>query len=152
MRAIEQKPKPSRKPDYQVSPVIEQPAVQLRRRPVVRCLFLTGSTLLLVRLAWEAIAGGLRQLPRSRTVGQKVETGVQLACGLLSLMTVLTCFRWRRWAPPVRTAWSISLATAAGLSSLVWGPRMPGIGLIFAAGALLVARTIIWALRTALAA
>jgi len=122
----------------------------LSLRPVGRCLLLTGSLLLLVRLAWEAIAGGLRQLPRSRTVGQKVETVVQLECGLLSLLTVVTCFRWRRWAQPVRTAWSISLAAAAGLSSLVWGPRMPRLGLLFAAIALLVARTIIWALRTGL--
>jgi hypothetical protein len=75
---------------------------------------------------------------------------VQLECGLLSLLTVVTCFRWRRWARPVRTAWSLSLTAAAGLSSLVWGPPMPRLGLLFAAVALLVARTIIWVLRTAI--
>ena len=75
---------------------------------------------------------------------------MQLACGLLSLLVLLTCFRWRRWGAPVRTAWAISLATAVGLSSLVWGPPLPLIGLLFAAGALLVALVIIYAIRIAL--
>jgi hypothetical protein len=124
----------------------------MRFRPVVRHLLLAGSTLLLIVLAWGAISGGLSQLPRSLTAGQRIETAVQLACGLLSLLTVLTCFWWRRWAPPVRSVWAISLVTAAGLSSLVWGPPLPLIGLLFALGAFLVALAIIWALRTALAA
>ena len=118
--------------------------------PVARRILLGGAVLLLIRLAWEALAGGLRQWPRSRTTGQKVETGVQLACGLLSVLTVLTCFRWRRWAAPVRTTWAASLAAAAGLSSLVWGPPMPVVGLLFALAALLAARAILWGLRTGL--
>jgi hypothetical protein len=49
----------------------------------------------------------------------------------------------------VRTTWGISLATAAGLSSLVWGPAMPIIGVLFAAIALLTAQTIKRALGAA---
>jgi len=106
--------------------------------------------LFLVWLAWQALSGGCRQLPRSLTVGQKVETVVQLGCGLMSLLVVLTCFWGRRWAPKIRAIWAISLATAAGLSSLVWGPQMPLVGILFVAIALLVARAVTWALRTAL--
>jgi hypothetical protein len=114
-------------------------------RPVVRRGLLACAVLFLIWLAGQALLGGFRQLPRSRTVGQKVETVIQIVCGLLSLLVVLTCFWRRRWAPPVRIVWGISLATAAGLSSLVWGPPMPLIGLLFVAISLLVARAVIWA-------
>jgi hypothetical protein len=113
-------------------------------------MLLACSTMILVALAWSALSGAVRQLPRSRTRGQRVETVVQFICGILSLLSVLTCFRWRRWAPPVRTAWGVSLGTAAGLSALVWGPPMPLIGLLFVAAALLVARAVTWMLDTAL--
>jgi hypothetical protein len=121
-------------------------------RPVVRHTLLACGTLLLLVVAWMTLSGGLRQLPRSDTLGQRLETTVQLACGLLSVLSALTCFWWRRWAPPVRTAWAISLATAAGLSSMVWGPPSLAVGLVFAAGGLLLALGTIWLLRTGLAA
>jgi hypothetical protein len=108
--------------------------------------------LLLLALAWQALSGGFRQIPHSRTLGQRFETAMQIACGLLSLLSMLTCFCWRRWNRPVLVAWTLSLMTAAGLSSLVWGPPMFIIGLGFAAGALLVAMAIIWLLRAGLAA
>ena len=112
---------------------------------------LRGCTMLfLMWLAGRALSGAFRQIPRSRTLGQKVETVTQLECGLLSLLVVLTCFRWRRWAPPIRALWGISLATAAGLSSLVWGPPMPLIGVLFVAISLLMTRAIRWALDLSL--
>ena len=77
---------------------------------------------------------------------------MQLACGLLSVLSVLTSFLWRRPGPSIRAAWAISLATAAGLSSVVWGPPSLIIGLVFAAGALLLALAIIRLLRAGLAA
>ena len=101
----------------------------------------------LLWLAWQTLSGAFRQLSRSRTLGQKVETVTQLECGLLSLLVVLTCFRGRRWAAPVRTLWSISLVAAAGLSALVWGPPMPHIAVLFVAISLLLARAVLWALR-----
>ena len=97
--------------------------IKLVRRGLLAC-----AILFLLWLAWQALSGGFRQLSRSRTVGQKVETLTQIECGLLSLLAVLTCFHWRRWAAPIRSLWGISLAAAAGLSALVWGPPMPLIG------------------------
>jgi hypothetical protein len=123
----------------------------MSHRPGFRRGLLVSAILFLVWLAWQALSGGFRQLPRSRTVGQKVETAAQLECGLLSLLVALTCFWRRRWAQPMRILWSITLAAAAGLSALVWGPPMPLIGALFAATALLVARAIRSPLRAALA-
>jgi hypothetical protein len=102
--------------------------------------------LFLFVLAWKAFSGSFRQMPRSHTVGQKVETVTQVGCGILSLLVVLTRFWHRHWAPQMYTAWSISLASAAGLSSLVWGPPMPFIGVLFAVIALLITRATKWAL------
>jgi hypothetical protein len=117
--------------------------------PVLARRGLLAFTLLfLIWLAWQAFSGGFRQLARSRTIGQKVETLTQMECGLLSLLVVLTSFWGPRWAQPVQSAWSISLAAAAGLSSLVWGPPMPLIGVLFTALALLVSQAVRWALRT----
>jgi len=107
--------------------------------------------LFLLWLAWRALSGAFRQIPRSRTLGQKVETVTQLECGLLSLLVVLTCFWWRAWAPSIRTTWGISLAAAAGLSSLVWGPPMPLVGVLFVALSLLMTRLIKRALDISLA-
>jgi hypothetical protein len=118
--------------------------------PVFRRFLLTVMVLLLLVLAWGTIYGGLRQAPRSATVGQRIETAVQLACGLLSGGTALTCFWGRRWAGPIRWTWAASVAMAAGLSSLVWGPPMPMIGVLFTVGTFLVALLIIRALRVAL--
>ena len=124
----------------------------MSRRPVIRRALLATATLLLLVVAWVALSGGLHQIPRSRTLGQQAETTAQLACGLLSLLTVLTSFRWRRWGPAIRAAWAISLTAVAGLSSLVWGPPALMVGLVFAAVALLVAAAIVWMLREGLAA
>ncbi len=112
-----------------------------------RRILLTFTLLLLLALAWGALSGGVRQLTRSNTVGQQVETVVQLVSGLLTVMTVLTCFWWRGWARPVRVAWAVSLVSAAGLSALVWGPPMPLVALAFAVVAGVVALGTLWALR-----
>ena len=117
------------------------------RRALVRRVLHVCVCLLLVLLSWWTIAGGLRQLPRAHTLGQRAETVVQPAGGLLSLLVVLTSFRWRRWGRAIQAAWAGSLALMAGLSSLVWGPPMLLVGVVFAAGALALALGIIRALR-----
>ena len=105
----------------------------------------------LLVVAWATLSGGFRQYPRSGTLGQRAETGVQIACGLLSLLTLLTAFRWRRWGPGIRAGWAISLAASAGLSSLFWGPPSVSVGLVFAAATLLLALAMLWLLRAGLA-
>src|SRR5512145_876414 len=100
-----------------------------------RHVLYNGAILFLGMLAWQALSGGWRQMRRARTAGQKVETAVQMECGLLSLLVGLTCFWQRGWAAPVRKAWAASLVMASGLSALVWGPPMPGVAVAFAAGA-----------------
>ncbi len=115
----------------------------MKLQPVVRRSLLACTLLFLIWLAWQALLGGFRQLSRSRTAGQKVETIVQIECGLLSLLVALTCFWQRRWSRAVRILWSISLAAAAGLSALVWGPAMPWVAALFTAVALLMARGVV---------
>ena len=104
---------------------------------------------LLAAVAWGSLTGGLHQLPKAQTFGQRVETGIQFVCSLLSIAAVVVCFWWRRWAPAVRRAWAVSLAITGGLSALVWGPPMPAIALVFGAATLLVALGINWVLRWA---
>ena len=120
---------------------------QLNIRLALRRIILIITLLVLLVVAWVALSGGLSQLPRSLTIGQRVETTIQFACGLLSLLSVVTCFYWHRLRGTVRVAWSISLTTAAGMSSVVWGPPMLGIGVVFATVALLVALAVIRLLK-----
>ena len=119
---------------------------------VVRRLLSACAVLALLGLAWWMVSGGLRNLAQARTIGQRVETAVQFACGFLSVATVVTRFRWHRFGRPVRVAWAIALAAMVGLSALVWGPPMLHIALLFVAVALLLAWAIIWALGPAPAA
>ncbi len=103
--------------------------------------------ILLLIISWIAITGWLDQLPRSETIGQKAETFIQLTCGILSLMTILTLYLWKKWAQIIQYAWAVSLVITAGLSALVWGPPMPHIALIFGVAALLLATGILKVLR-----
>jgi hypothetical protein len=114
----------------------------LKHRPIYQYSLLAGSLLFLAWLAWQALVGGLRQISRSHTAGQKVETVVQLECGFLSLLVILTTFHRRQWGRSIQRVWEIFLITAAGLSTLVWGPPMPGVGVLFSAAALLLSRAI----------
>ncbi|MGA2383885.1 MAG: hypothetical protein ABSD56_04920 [Bryobacteraceae bacterium] len=124
----------------------------MRLRRVGRRILLALATLVLLAVAWGALSGAVRQIPRSRNLGQKLETVVQVACGLLSLLSVLTTFGWRPWASRVLAAWTVSLAAAAGLSALVWGPPSPVVALGLTAGTLLVALGVTRLLRAGLAA
>jgi hypothetical protein len=104
---------------------------------------------LLLALAGGAIIGGLRQIPRATALGQQVETGLQLACGGLSLLVAVTRFRWRSREKLIRGAWAGSLTATAGLSALVWGPPLPPVALLFAGVALLAAGAVLRALGPA---
>lgn len=136
-----------------VTPPELRPRQERRRawlRRAERGFFLALATLVLLVVAWGALSGAIRQFPRSDTAWQKIETAVQFACGLLSLLGALTSFVWRRSASRILPAWAGSFAVTAGLSALVWSPPQPGVALVFAAGALLVALGIMRLLRAGL--
>ena len=118
-------------------------------RPAIRRALLAGVVALLLLIAWVTLSGAIRQVPRSVTFGQRFETAVQLACGALSLLSALTCFRWRRWNRHLLAGWAASLAIVAGLSSLVWGPPSLSVAVVFAALALLLALGTMRLLRAA---
>lgn len=103
-------------------------------REGARLVLLGLVVLLVLLLAWSTLSGAVGQLPRCRTVGQLIETGVQLLCGVLSVLVVVTSVDSRPWRRPVRIGWALSLATATGLSGLVWGPPMPLVALLLALG------------------
>ena len=107
------------------------------------------AVVLLLALAWWVVSNGLRDLERESTVGQKLETVIQLACGVLSVGVALTRFRWRSASRSVRIGWMVTVAGTAGLSALVWGPPMPHIALLFVVVALLMAWAVVWALGPA---
>ena len=118
---------------------------------VVRRMQLAGGMLVLLVVAYMTLSGGVAQWPRSHSAGQRLETIVQIACGMLSLLTLLTSVWLRGWGRGVRLVWIFALMVTAGLSSLVWGaPSLP-VGVVFAVAALLVALAILWLLRAGLA-
>lgn len=123
----------------------------MKLRQTVRRTLLVVALVFLMVVAWGTLAGATQQLPRAVTLGQRVETAVQLLCGLLSLLAVATCFWRRQWAVLVRAAWAGSVAVTGGLSAFVWGPPMPGVALLLAAVALLIALGVNWMLKAALA-
>ena len=118
----------------------------MRPSLVVRRVLCGVAALLLLALGWWTLAGGVRNLHQIRNPWQLVETVVQLACGVLCAVVVVTRFRWRRLFRPVRLAWAVTLAAFVALSALVWGPPMLHIALLFAVVALLLAAALLWAL------
>ena len=113
----------------------------------VRRIILMGTIVLVLILAWISISGAISQYSRSQTIGQIAETVIQIVCGLLSALIVLTCFYLQKLRRPVRFAWLISLVITTGLSSVVWGPPMLIVGVISGVITYLVARGIIWLLQ-----
>jgi peptidoglycan/LPS O-acetylase OafA/YrhL len=116
-------------------------------RRVVRRALPAVATLLLLAVAWGALSGGVGQFQRSHTAGQRIETVVQLACGLLSLLMIATAFPRRRRARAIRVAWVISLAATAGVSGLVWGPPSVAAAIGLTAATMLLAIATLWLLR-----
>ncbi len=112
---------------------------------IVRRILLAVTAAFLLILALWAISGGVNQFDRVLTFGQGMETVAQLACGLLSVATLVTT--WHRRGRAVRRAWAVSLVLTVALSGLVWGPPMLFPALAFAAAALLIAAAVFWALR-----
>lgn len=122
----------------------------MKNLPVLRHILLACTALSLCWFAWQALSGGVRQLARARSWGQKIETAVQLESGLLGFLVLLTSFLRSRWAIPLQQIWSVSLVVSAGLSGIVWGPPMPHVGALFAALALLASRAMNGVLRAAI--
>lgn len=111
-------------------------------------LLLSGIVILFLAIfAWWAIEGSTRQWYHSETVGQQIETVVQFCSGILSLLIILTLFRWQDSARPIRLAWLISFVGIAALSALVWGPPMPLVSLGFASVSFLIAWGILLMIR-----
>lgn len=117
-------------------------------RSVARNALLAMVALFLLVLAWGALSGGVRQIPLARTFGRQAQTALQLATGVLSVLVLITHAGRHAERTHVRAAWAASLTLAAGLSSLVWGPPMPLLAVVFAAVALLLALGVIRVLRT----
>jgi hypothetical protein len=118
----------------------------MNTRSILRRALCVAAALLLLALSWWTIAGGVRNLSHTRSIGQWGETAIQLACGLLGIAVVVTRFWWQGLARKVRMAWTVSLAVFVGLSALVWGPPQFHIAALFVAVALLMA----WGLLSAL--
>ena len=102
---------------------------------------------LLLLFAWNGVVGGIGQVSSSLTVGQWVETAVQLAYGIFAALCVLTSFAVRRWAPLAQTGWVVTASTAGGLASVVWGDASVTVGLASGAASILITVGIVWLLR-----
>jgi hypothetical protein len=110
-------------------------------------VLLAIALVLLLALAWTGISGGFNQLSESHTTGEMAQTITQFAYGLSALLSVVTAFRGRRWAPAIHACWVVSVSLSAGLASVVWGGTPVATGVLSAGAAMLVALAITWLLR-----
>lgn len=122
----------------------------LRQRMIIRQGLQSLALGFLIFLGWKSISGAFSQIQRSKKMGQKIETLIQVAFGALSLLVFFTHFWQKRFAKPIQTIWSVVFTIIAGLSSVVWGPKMAHISILFVAISLLLSKTIIYILRLTL--
>ena len=113
---------------------------------------LTGiAVALLLFLGYTGIAGGIEQLDQTNhtayTVGQIIQTVLQLLFGVLSFAVIGTWFWARGSSRPVVIAWIATLTLAGGLASVVWGQTNIWIGVLSGAASALVAWAIAALLR-----
>lgn len=109
------------------------------------------AVVLLVALAYTGIAGGIDQFDQSShdhyTIGQIVQTVLQLVYGVLSVACIAVRFGAARWIRPILIAWAVSLSLAGGLAPVVWGQSGIGIGILTGVTTLLIAWAIAALLR-----
>lgn len=102
---------------------------------------------LLLALAYTGIAGGIDQFDQSShghyTIGQIVQTVVQLLYGVLSVACIAVRFWAPGWIRPVVITWAVSLSLAGGLAPVVWGHSAIWIGILAGVASLLVAWAIV---------
>lgn len=102
---------------------------------------------LILVLGWTGISGGIEQLSRTTSTGQRIQTASQLVYGALSVLSVVTVFWAQRWNRPVLVCWTIALALAGGLGAYAWGGTSAAIGAGSGLAAGLVGAGIAWLLR-----
>jgi len=109
------------------------------------------AVLLLLGLAYIGITGGIDQFDQSThsqySIGQIIQTVLQLAFGLLSIAVIAVWFWARRWSTTVFAAFVVSLTLAGGLASVVWGGTSITIGVVSGLASLAVGWVIMWLLR-----
>ena len=110
-----------------------------------------AAVLLLLALTWLGVSGGIRQIPRSHTPGELIQSVAQLSYGVFSLLGVLTRFRPDRRGRLVLGCWVASMAVAGGFAPVVWGGATVGTGLLSGGAVVLVALGIVWLLRAGFA-
>jgi len=110
-------------------------------------VLLAVALLILLGQAWISLSGAPQRLPESRTPGQDLQTGFEIAGGLLSLLAVATTFWRRAWAPWVLAGWVFSVTLASGLASAVWARAGLARSLITGGATLLVALGVTWLWR-----
>lgn len=112
-------------------------------RAGVARVFLVSAVAILLALAYTGITGGIDQLDQSShdhyTIGQIVQTVLQLVYGVLSAACIAVRFWAKRWTRPVVIAWAASLILAGALAPVVWGHSGLAIGMLSGAITLLVA-------------
>jgi hypothetical protein len=120
-------------------------------KPLLARLLLAIAILLLLALAYTGIAGGIDQFDQSThsqyTIGQIVQTVLQLVFGVLSLAVLAVWFWARQWSRAVFIAFVASVAWAAGLAPVVWGQSNVIIGIVSGVASALIAWGIVALLR-----
>ena len=98
-------------------------------------LLLAGLAIaLLLALAYTGIAGGIDQFNQKShdqyTLGQIVQTTLQLVFGALSLAVIVAWFWANQWTRSIVTAWIVSVGLAGGMAPVVWGHSSMVIGVV----------------------
>ena len=104
--------------------------------------------ILFAALAWTGVSGAFHQFSHTdNTLGQQVQSAMQLAFGVLSILGPVTWFWARRWSRPVLIAWALSVALGGGLAPVVWGESSVLTGIVSGVASLLIAWEMVWLLR-----
>lgn len=107
----------------------------------------TIAIVLLLVLGGTGISGGVSQLSTVKTAGQTIQTVFQFVYAAFALLSVGTTFRARRWNRAMLVCWTIALALAGGIASVVWGEASLLVGVVSGIAAGLVGAGIAWLLR-----
>jgi len=104
----------------------------------------------LLFIGYSGIAGGLQQVGEAATLGQRLQTAMQLVFGALAVAVVGALVMRRRWARPLLLAWAAALTIGGGVAPITWGGTGPLPALAAAVAIALLAWLTLWAVKPAM--
>ncbi|MGH7649046.1 MAG: hypothetical protein ACREND_13080 [Gemmatimonadaceae bacterium] len=114
----------------------------------VRRILLGLGMVLVLAFAANGLYGGIGQLHEAVSRGERVQSYLQIALGVIGILVPIAIVAAWRSAGIIVVCWTVVVTLAGGMAPVVWARSPTRVGLIAGVACLVIALGIVWLLRT----